>query len=238
MSAIQQYFENGRVFAARQKELRQKLLMKQTHLSTVEEVDTCEDEFLEFDTLLRRDWFVDDDDIIELVWDASEEAFVMIMNNLHTYSARVRSVLTNTFNMPKISQRVKMNVTCLTDDQLDHIETTKLKELSTKIEAAWQAYKKAHGLTRPENEVDDTYTELYEMLQEKKKTKELQNKSKKKYVAPSMRGKVEPVEPIDIEIQKLENEITNVQQKIKDEDQLWENGKKSELYKYLLLSLP
>jgi hypothetical protein len=75
------------------------------------------------------------------------------------------------------------------------------------------------------------------MLQEKKKTKELQSKATKKYVAPSMRGKVEQPEPIDIEIQKLENEITVVQQQLKVEDQTWENGKKSELYNYLLLSL-
>ena len=79
MAAIQQYFQSGREMVARRKEWHQKLLNKKTHLDVVEEVDTFEDEFLEFDTLLRRDWFVDDDDIVDLVWDASHEVFQMIM---------------------------------------------------------------------------------------------------------------------------------------------------------------
>lgn len=238
MAAIQQYFQSGREMVARRKEWHQKLLNKKTHLDVVEEVDTFEDEFLEFDTLLRRDWFVDDGDIVDLVWDASHEVFQMIMKNMPMYSARVRTVLTNTFDMPKLSHLVKIKTRYLSEDELNHIEMSQLKDLSRKIEAVWQTYKNEHGLTRPENDVDDKYTELYETLQEKKKERDAQrNKAVKKYVPPSMRGKETEPDAIDKTIQKLENEMSIVQQQVQVEEQLWENGKKSELYGHLLLSV-
>jgi hypothetical protein len=238
MAAVHQYFQSGREMAARRKEWQRKLLEKPSQPATVEKVDTHEDEFLEFDTLLRRDWFEHDDDIVDLVWDASYEAFQMIMVNMPCYSSRVRSVLTNTFVMARVSQDVKISMKYLSEDDLGNIELVKLKDLGKKIEDAWRIYKKDHGLSRPENDVDDKYTELFETLQEKKRERDSQkDKIPKKYVPPSLRGKVDEPSSIDKEISKLENEILNVQRQVLLEEQRWENEKKSELYGHLLLSV-
>lgn len=207
----------------------------------IEEVYNCEQEFSEFDTLLRRNWFVDDDSIIELVWDATEEAFEKIMENVNTYPERVQRVLTNKFR-PTFTRISKKKTKDLTNNDMDTIEYRNQKNFNERLEVEWQTYRKENGLSRPESDADERYTELYTRLQKTKRDLEEETKkpASKRYLPPSMRDKlpvtVTPeVEKLQKTIQNLENEISQVKKEIVNEEYIWENDKRTQ-YKYTILN--
>jgi hypothetical protein len=211
----------------------------------VEEVYNCEQEFSEFDTLLRRNWFDDDDDIVQLVWDATEEAFAMIMENVDTYPERVQRVLRYRFR-PRVlkiwKQQKRFKVKELSDTDMYKIEDDNQTEFDNKLEAEWQAYRKENGLSRPESEADERYTELYGRLQKAKKTleDEVKKPTSKTYVPPSMRNKTPAEKTPEVEklqkvVQTLENEIAQVKKEIVNEEYIWENDKRTQ-YKYTILN--
>jgi hypothetical protein len=45
------------------------------------------------DALLKRDWFVDEQGIYELLWTADEDTYAKIYANRHAYSNHVKQVL-------------------------------------------------------------------------------------------------------------------------------------------------
>lgn len=241
MAALQQFFDHAREVAKRKKEWEEKMKQEMENPKLIQEVvNSYEEEFLEIDFLLRRDWFNEDSDILDLVWEASEEAFEKIMKNVNSYSDRVRNVLVYTFNPPKLSTKMKMKCRDLSDLEMYRKQKEYQEALSKKVDEAWIQYKKDFGLSRPDGDVDAKYTELYDRLQEKKKELETKkNKPSKTYVPPSMRGKatIPDNDPLEKEIQRLENEIVTVKKQIELEEQIWENGKKSSVYEQLLQSV-
>ena len=81
MAAVKSYFDNARDVARRKAEWRQKRMEELMNPEVDEEAILAEEEeFQMFDSLLRRNWFVNDYDIIDLTWDASEEVFQRIMD--------------------------------------------------------------------------------------------------------------------------------------------------------------
>lgn len=197
-----------------------------------------DEEFLHFDALLRRDWFVNDYDIIDLVWQASEEVFERIKKNIHTYSDRIQEVLMYTFDPPKFSTKQCRD---LSDDEMAKMANDMEQQTAKKVDEAWKIYKEKHGLSRPDGDLDERYTDLYDQLQEKKKELETFKKNApKKYVPPSMRGKEETdpaLEALEKKIFKLKNEIVEVKKDIELEEQIWENGRKASVYQQLLESV-
>jgi hypothetical protein len=241
MTALQKFFDNAREVAKRRKEWEKKMIREMENPKIIEEVtNNYEEEFLEFDFLLRRGWFDEEYDIINLVWEASDEAFERIMKNVNAYPERVRLVLLYTFNPPKVSTKLKLKWREVSDLEMYRKQKEHQEKLNEKVEDAWKVYKKEFGLSRPDGDVDARYTELYEQLQEKKKDLEAKkNKPSKTYVPPSMRGKITnpDVEIVEKEIRNLENEIDRVKKLIELEEQIWENGKKSSVYEQLLQSV-
>lgn len=239
MSAIKQYFINQREVDKRKQEARKRKLAEKIASKTpviVEDVYAFEEEFSEIDFLLRRNWFGEDSDIIDLLWDISEESFGRIMENLNTYPQRVRYTLISGFK-PKYytdCNLTKLPIKELTDGDLQTFEKNKYKELDQSIEIEWQKYKKERGLSRPEGDKDDKYTELYEEVNNTKKL--LEDEVKKptsiKYVPVHMRGKVPTVSPevekLQNKIKEIENEITKIKKEIKQEEEFWENDKRAE----------
>lgn len=61
------------------------------------------------DFLLRRDWFLDDDGILDLLWTADQAAYDRLVENRKTYSARIRRILGPLDHLPDIS-RLKLRV--------------------------------------------------------------------------------------------------------------------------------
>lgn len=211
----------------------------------VEEAYNCEQEFSVFDALLRRNWFDDDDDIVQLVWDATEEAFEMIMENVDTYPERVERVLRHRFR-PRVlkvwKQINRFKVKEVTDAEMENIENNKQTEFENSFEAEWQAYRKQNGLSRPESDADERYTELYTRLQKAKRDLEVEatKPTSKAYIPPSMRNKTPAttspeVEKLQKAIRNLENEIDQVKKEIVNEEYIWENDKRTQ-YKHEILN--
>jgi hypothetical protein len=243
MSLIKQHFTSNREREVRrqEREIQKIETMKRRRQEAEQQAKkACEQEFSEIDSLLRRDWFVEDDDIIDLVWDVYDDVFDRIMSSVDSYSERVRNVLLYTFNPPRLSKTQKARY--ISEDELEAHFITQKKALDAMVDEAWKIYKTTRGLSRPDGDVDNRYTELYDTLQTKKKAfEDEQKKGTKKYVPPSARGKVTPITPeleaIQKQISMLENEIAQAQKDIELEEQIWENVKKSELYEELLLSV-
>lgn len=239
MAAVKSYFDNARDVARRKAEWRQKRMEELMNPEVDEEAILAEEEeFQMFDSLLRRNWFVNDYDIIDLTWDASEEVFQRIMDNVHTYPEDVREVLCYTFKPPKFSKKTFRE---LSDEDMINMKKKQEEEIYKKVDEAWIQYKKEHGLSRPEGDVDTNYTDLYEELQATNKELEtLKKTTPKKYVPPSARGKEEAtpeVTALEKKILKLENEIVEAKKDIELEEQIWENGRKASIYQQLLDSV-
>lgn len=233
--AIKQYFDHAREVALRKAAYEKKKIEEMENPTPIpEEVYNCEQEFSEFDTLLRRNWFVDDSDIIDLVWDATQEAFDKIMENVHTYPIRVQTVLTNTFNpkVNRVSRKTTLKLKALTNADMLTMETLKQTEFDTRFETEWQLYKKENGLSRPDGDVDERYTEVYETLERTKKEleEEMKKPVSKRYIPPSMRDKTVVLSPEAEKLQKkvtlLENEILRVKKDIVTTEYIWENEKR------------
>lgn len=235
MSVIKQFFAHEREVELRKAEWKKQKLEKLKQQKPVPQVYNCDKEFSEFDFLLRRNWFYESQDIIDLVWDASEEAFQKIMENVYTYPDRVTHVLVNEFQpiRYKLSAHSRVKLTSMTDKDIQTLEQAKTTALKEKFESEWQLYKKEHGLSRPEGDVDDRYTELYEKLQRTKKDLETEIKSpkSKRYVPPSRRDTI-PVSPeverLQMAVARLENEIVDAKKDIVREEYIWEYGRKTE----------
>lgn len=239
MSAVKQLFIREREVAKRKEEARKRKLdqIKKYQLPIiVENVYAFEEEFSELDFLLRRNWFMEDDDIIDLAWDASEETFERIMQNLDRYPQRVRYTLISAFK-PKYytdCNLTKLPIKELTDEDLESFEIEKYKKIDELIEVEWQKYKKEMGLSRPEGDKDDKYTELYEQLKDMKKSleEELKKPASNKYIPIQMRSKAPKVSPevemLQNKIKDIENEISKIKKEIELEEQVWENDKRTE----------
>lgn len=242
MTAKQQYFIHIREVAQRNAEYKRKMIERmKSSIDIVEDVYNCEHEFSEFDILLRRNWFLQDEDILELVWNASEEAFAKIIENVETYPEQVRNVLMDAFTPLKISEKVTLKIKELTTKDMLILQQTLNKEFDIKFRNVWQTYKKENGLTRPDGDLDDKYTDVYDTLQTIKK--ELENELNKpvsigKYVPPSIRSKTPIVSPEVVKLQEkiknLENEISQLKRGIVIKETIWENDKQLEYQSTIL----
>lgn len=244
MSAIKKYFNRSREIELRREERRvqRRIQREKERQEKAEQLKReYEEEYSAVDTALRIQDFTDEEKIVEYVWEQYDDVFNKIMENINTYPDHVQQALNNAFNRQTFATG-KIKLVELTDDDMDRIETQKQKEFDTKFEAEWNTYKKERGLTRPESEADEKYTELYDKLQKAKKDLEDEQKKpspNKRYVPPAMRGKVsEPdnpeVEKIKKRIQDIENEIAKVKKEIQQEEYNWENDKRKEATTYLI----
>ncbi len=234
MSAIKQFFNNVREVEKRRTEWENKMIAELEKIEEEQEIpETYEDEFIECDNLLRRDWFLDDNSILELIQELPDSAFYKIVDNAHTYSKTIQDILYR-FKVPSYLEKLKLNIREIDDDEMDDINIQQEAKTKEQFDKAWQTFKAEVGITRPEGDVDNKYNELFEKVKQlNKKLEEEKNKSasKKAYVPPHLRGKeiqtvsVE-VEKIQNELRNLENEIKNVKTEIDNEEQKWENERK------------
>lgn len=223
MSAIQEYFVNARKVAKRREEWVQKKIEEMENPPVIEEVYSCEEEFSEFDSLLCRNWFLTNEDIIDLVWEASEDAFMKIMDNLHRYPKNVQEVLLYSFNPPTFSNKT-LKLKNLTDEDMFQMYKAEQQRLEKLLDEEWNKHKKETGVTRPLGDVDEKYTDLYDELQRAKK--KLEDVSKV-YVSPSLKkqGNTESDKAKE-NIKRIENEIVQVKKEIEQEEKKWEDDRK------------
>jgi hypothetical protein len=245
MSAIKKLFDHNREVARLRKERaieRQRKLEKPVEIvvDTTYEDNLLKEELSYLNQLLYRDWFVDDDDIIDLLEDASERAYNSIVENLKTYPERVQNVIIDNYIPQRLSDK---KVKELTDHDMIQKYMQTDQDYDNKIEAAWQKEIKESGISRPDGELEDALEEKTEELANQKQLLE-QEKNKKQlgtYVPPSMRHlkKIENpvVTKLEETIKNIENEIARLKKQIQQEEKSWYAERKSE-FTFKWLSVP
>jgi hypothetical protein len=238
MSAIKKFFNHAREVEQRQIEWENKRIAKLEKIKEEEEKPkTYEEEFIECDNLLRRDWFLDEQSILELIQELPDSAFYKIIDNAHIYSKTIQEILYR-FKVPSYIDKLKLQVREIDDDEMYELDMQREAKQKEQFDNVWKIFKAEMGLTRPEGDVDTKYNELFEKVKEV--TKKLEEEKvkptpKKAYVAPHLRGKETQV--VNVEIEKIQNELRNLENEIKkvkieidNEEQKWEDERKQYHY--------
>lgn len=240
--AIKNFFANQREANARQ-EAYYRRLEEELNNPPVEVIDTTafDNEVEDFDFLLKRNWFLDEESLIEFLTQASENVFREIANRIRTYPSGVQQVIFAFLPLP--IGNVKLKIHDLSDEDMAIRE---IKEYETKkkmLDDSWEEYKRENNLDPPVGYLD---SELDDMFAELQLTKNELEKAKKKsvtgtYVPPSMRNKVVVDDPRVTVIMKkiavLENEIKTQNRYIEQEKDAWFANKRNEFEEQQMLSL-
>jgi len=163
------------------------------------------------DILLMRNWFVDDNDILDLLDWLDQDVYDYIYQNRSKYSSKVRYYIEPSDF--KILTKFKLKE--LTDFDLFKEE----KERNEQKEKLWQKYVSENNIIRPPNEKDFNHE-----LKQKEiilKQTELQ-KVKSDYCNPRNREKRDKeIEKIEDKIIDLKNELKYLYSEIKVEDETY-----------------
>lgn len=185
--------------------------------------------------LLKRDWFIEEEDILDLLDEMSDPVFDYIYENRDEYSARIRYCI----DPSDFKAKLKMKLTVITDELFNQIEIGRELDLNKKIDEAWNKHPKEE---RPYSDIDRKCDDAWEDYQTAKKDLDKYFKTKHiTYVPPSLRTpmmvdkKVEDLEKI---IDSKENEFKNLEKLANQEDEEWVKSKKNEFrLKYITYTL-
>lgn len=190
----------------------------------------------EFDFLLKRNWFLDDESIADLLLEADEDVFQEIVNRINTYPYNVRQVIFAFLPLP--IGNVKLKIRELTDDDMNRRDMEVYTKAKRIRDDAWEAHKKT--LEPPVGDLDSEMDDMFARLQATKK--ELEDVKKKslsgRYVPPSMRDKVISDDPavlaVTKKIERLENEINIQKQYIEQSHNAWFFNKRNQFEQEML----
>jgi hypothetical protein len=237
--AIKNFFNHQREVTARRNAYRKRLLeeMNKVHEYVVD--TTALDKEVEYiDFLLKRNWFLDGESISDLLLDASEDAFQVIVKQVNTYPLNVRDCIYSFLPLP--IGNVKLKVLNLTNEQMDLREFKEQERLRKQLSDAWEAYKVEKNLEPPVGNLDAELDDLFACLQQLKK--DLEDAKKKslagRYVPPAIRDKIVTEDPRVVEVSKkietVENEIIRQNRYIEQEKHGWFMRKQNEFEQTML----
>lgn len=142
------------------------------------------------DFLLKRDWFVDDEAILEELDWADQEAWDYVCENRESYSERVRECIWRT------QYPVKTRLSDLTDEEVRKMEVRRLIELENRFEDVWKS-EKENVPERPYGDIDSQLDDAWASLAAAK------NESRS-YMPPSrIRAMNERIETLENEFERL-----------------------------------
>jgi hypothetical protein len=191
------------------------------------------------DKLLTRDWFVEDDDIEDVLDAADSDAWDWVYENRAKYSTRIRSrIEPDDYRVPLEEFDVK--VVELSDKAFAQIKSDRKKALEEQFERDWA--KHADSLPdRPYQAVDTELDDLWNKFSHAKAelTKYLEKPSSKKYTSPGSRENLVSAKQAEIEekIRIAENEYLAAQVSVDAEDELYWNKQRDEYAKIWLPSM-
>lgn len=165
----------------------------------------------DIDALLRRNWFLDREDVLDLLYLATEEDWQWIVQNRTKYDSYIQDIICTEARLPKI--KTKLYVRDLSDREYDEIMFEREKQYGILVEKKWQEYKALHDVHPPPSH----YTTHFELLNAnyEKEVKEYNRYGTDKNAILSR-------------IQTLKNEIEQLQEKIVQYNKDWEFLAKSE----------
>jgi hypothetical protein len=127
-SILKKFFDNQRETQPPREEMVTNL--KEEMCETVSEQDTQTDSFDEdietIDFLLKRNWFLDREGIVDLLWTANEDVFQEIVKRVGTYAGNIQEVIYSF--LPLEHPNIKLKVREITDEEAELYELQKKKE--------------------------------------------------------------------------------------------------------------
>lgn len=197
-----------------------------------------QEDIYHYETVLERDWFLDYESLMEFIFDASPEVFQHIYANRQKYPDRVQRAFNDVMRVAyHYAKPTKPTVKDLSDEDMFDIEQDSENVSRQEFEDAWKNYKIAKGISRGVSKEEECLHVFDMMLRrEKDALADYRKKAKRVYVPPS-RKNAEPPKPDANEmkmltkIENLENETKNLQKRIAELDNLWEETQKDEFAK-------
>jgi len=116
-------------------------------------------DFKTADTLLKRNWFVDDNDLLDLLYTTDNNAWERICNNAGQYSDHIRDMIQEFSAPPKI----KMKVRNIDDNMYTKILVRQKRAMDDRMSADWIEHMKTLP-PRPRRVADDLLDQSWEKL--------------------------------------------------------------------------
>lgn len=168
--------------------------------------------------LLKRNWFMDIQDIYSLFWELPEDVYYDVYQRRHEVPE-----LAHVFYEP-VPNVSGLKLTEITEKEWNDSLVQKEEQ---RIRAIYRFNKQYVAPPRPREAIDENLSVLQNSLEKKKIVLEdmlRATKKTKKYVPPGQRS-TEPEDPMVREqrdaIQKLENEIAFLNERVATLDQTW-----------------
>jgi hypothetical protein len=181
--------------------------------------------------LLTRDWFIDENDILDVIDASDKNAYDYLYNNRSKYSKRIHQLIEpDDFRFP--IEKLNIRVVNITEPMMKNIETEHKKTVSEMFERKWIEHSK-NIQDRTIGTVDTDLDNAWDKFCEAKESlaKYVANPNAKKYISPSSRGK-EVIDNKQKELEEVvrnaENEYDLAQKRVDDADEEYWNTKKSE----------
>lgn len=169
--------------------------------------------------LLKRNWFIDIQDIYGMFWELDEDVYQEVYERRHELPREMQSVF-----MAPYEHNTKLKITDISEKEWNDIIIYDEERRFKAIQRFKKNYVAPH---RPRESIDELIQKLEQQIDNKKIILEDMlrvTKKSKKYVPPGQRY-VEPEEPMIREqrdcIQKLENEFESLKVRVVTLDKTW-----------------
>lgn len=182
-------------------------------------------DFEEVDFLLKRNWFLDEEFVDEILDEVSDDVYLKLFRNRKNYAKMIQYAICNADEDRFIDRsKIRMRVVNLTDDLVKKINEEKRIKQERHIHQEW--LKKLETLEdRPFDYVDEQCDEAYMRLQDARKSlDEYMSRKTAKYVSPGARRNPTTdteADRIRDHARTLENEFKSLQKEIETLDKQW-----------------
>jgi uncharacterized protein len=172
-----------------------------------------------------RNWFLDYQEIDDLLFELTDADYDKIYERRHIYPANVRYVLDpHDFDAPRI--RPKLQLKEISEAELLYMEKKEEQDKIKKMEKAWEDYLVENNVDRPLTGCDTELDTIYQKILIKKTelNKYLETR-KVKYVPVHLRKTTQAPDPKQVEyedaLDKLDKEFNECELLVKQEDERW-----------------
>ena len=125
--------------------------------------------------LLIRDWFVDEEAILELFDQMDNETFNKFYDNRRKYSRRIRECLAPEEADACKPLKSKMRVISMTEQDMLQNKHMLYLESIAETERNWEDYKKKTGACRPLTDLDTEHDDCFSRLQRAKSPSKIES---------------------------------------------------------------
>jgi hypothetical protein len=168
------------------------------------------------DFLLRRNWFLSDDDIYEFLETLNESTYNYVYNNRKAYHDNIQRCI-EPHDFVHYPKKQKLKVVEVSDVDMFRVRKQHLDKSAMALQSEWNEFKKRNNIVcpvSPHKEELDALTQKYETA-----TKQLEEYKRNKYSN-------DLVKDLEKMIFHLENELKIVKYMVVTDNELWDSSAK------------